>query len=482
MIALKCGRAVELACALVAFACFCEASFATTKSNAKPSLQSKETRKSTKSSTNVADPREAQARQSAERARLALRIATLKKEIAAGEKSRAGTATALARAERALSEVDKRIEQLAEQQYGMRQRIADLDRQRSTKDSEIVKWQGELARTAIALSANRDQDPWKLYLTGRDPNSVMLNDAYLEFIARAQIDRVGALRGHVSELQREKQRADAENRLLAQQADAQKSARESLVVDQSTQRKTLAKLSQTLTEQRKSAGALEADEQRLARVVDQLQREIDRRAALLRARQEAAKRRADELANAQAAAAAQRQYSSRGSMSRKPAQAPGSRRMDAPPDAPPDAAPDTAPDTASGAAEFAQQRGHLRLPVRGSLVARFGARRGEDGASWKGLFIKTDADAEVRSVATGRVVFSDYLRGFGNLLIVDHGNQYLSIYGNNASLLKHAGDAVKAGDVLSLSGNSSGDDQTGLYFELRFRGKPFDPMGWVGPR
>ena len=474
MIALN-GRAVGLVGALVISAFFCGVSLAATQSNARASAHSKEARKSTKTSTKVGDPLEAQARQTAERARLVLRIATLKKEIAAGEKSRAGTATALARAERALSEVNQRLEQLAERQHGVQQRIVDLEHQRSTKESEIVKWQRELAQTATALLANRDHDPWKLYLTGRDPNSVMLNDAYLGFIARAEVDQVGALRGHVSQLQEERQRADTEKRTLEQQADTQKTARESLVADQSTQRKTLAKQSQTLAEQRNSASALEADEKRLSRVVEQLQREIDRRAALERARREAAKRLADKLAdsqeNSRAAAAARRKNDSHGSASRRtPERASGPARADA------------APDAASGGGEFAQQRGHLRLPVRGSLVARFGARRGEDGALWKGLFIQTNADAEVRAVATGRVVFADYLRGFGNLLIVDHGDQYLSIYGNNASLLKHAGEPVKAGDVLSLSGNSSGDDQTGLYFELRFRGKPFDPMGWVGPR
>jgi septal ring factor EnvC (AmiA/AmiB activator) len=140
---------------------------------------------------------------------------------------------------------------------------------------------------------------------------------------------------------------------------------------------------------------------------------------------------------------------------------------------------DALPDDTAGGGAFAQLRGQLRLPVRGTLVGRFGAPRGTGGATWKGVFVATDSGADVHAVAAGRVVFADDLRGFGNLVIVDHGDQYLSIYGNNAALLRRTGDAVKAGDVIARAGNSSGDEQTGLYFELRFRGRPFDPMNWT---
>ncbi|MGI9024814.1 MAG: murein hydrolase activator EnvC family protein [Burkholderiaceae bacterium] len=460
----------KFACLLTIAAFACGSSLAATKSNAKSSSPSKQPRKSIKAPNQAQDPREEQARQTAERERLVERIVALKKEIAAGEKSRADSAASLARAERALAAANKKLEQLALRQRDVQQRIADLDSQRSSKEGEVGRRQGDLARTATAILANADRDPLQLYLTGRDPNAVMLDDAYLGYLARAEVAEVDTLRGHVTKLQEQRQHADAENRVLAQEADAQKSARESLVADQGAQRKTLATLSQTLALQRKSASALEADQKRLSRVVEQLQREIDRRATEERARRELARRRADEDAKAQAAAAARKKNGSRRPSPRATEEGPPPTRIESVPDA----------SVVSG--DFAQQRGRLRLPVRGPLAARYGTARGEGGGSWKGLFIKTEAGAEVRAVAAGRVVFADYLRGFGNLLIVDHGDQYLSIYGNNETLLKHAGDAVKAGDVVSLSGNSSGDDQTGLYFELRFRGKPFDPMGWVGAR
>jgi septal ring factor EnvC (AmiA/AmiB activator) len=95
------------------------------------------------------------------------------------------------------------------------------------------------------------------------------------------------------------------------------------------------------------------------------------------------------------------------------------------------------------------------------------------------MFIQAPEGAEVRSVAGGRVVFARWLRGFGNLIIVDHGGQYWSIYGFNESLLKREGDAVKAGDAIAAAGNTGGNEESGLYFELRHQGKAFDPAGWV---
>ena len=88
----------------------------------------------------------------------------------------------------------------------------------------------------------------------------------------------------------------------------------------------------------------------------------------------------------------------------------------------------------------------------------------------------------MRSVANGRVVFADWLRGFGNLLIVDHGDGYMSLYGNNQTLLKKAGDEVSAGDTIAAVGNSGGIPEAGLYFEMRYQSKPFDPLNWCSLR
>ncbi|MEK7737457.1 MAG: peptidoglycan DD-metalloendopeptidase family protein, partial [Pseudomonadota bacterium] len=88
--------------------------------------------------------------------------------------------------------------------------------------------------------------------------------------------------------------------------------------------------------------------------------------------------------------------------------------------------------------------------------------------------------SEVKAVAPGRVVFADWLRGFGNLVIIDHGDAFLSVYGNNQSLFRQLGESVKSGDVIAAVGNSGGNPESGLYFELRQQGQTVDPLKWVG--
>ena len=138
----------------------------------------------------------------------------------------------------------------------------------------------------------------------------------------------------------------------------------------------------------------------------------------------------------------------------------------------------TTPSNEFTGANFAALKGKLRLPVRGDVTNRFGASREDSGISWKGLFIKASEGAEVKSVANGRVVFADWLRGFGNLIIVDHGDGYMSLYGNNQAVLKQVGDSVRAGDAIASVGNSGGNETNGLYYELRRQSRPFDPLSW----
>ncbi|APC19910.1 hypothetical protein BME99_02070 [Pseudomonas protegens] len=128
---------------------------------------------------------------------------------------------------------------------------------------------------------------------------------------------------------------------------------------------------------------------------------------------------------------------------------------------------------------FASARGKLPWPVDGRLLARFGETRGDDSRSkWDGVMISAAAGSQVHAVHGGRVVFADWLRGAGLLVILDHGNGYLSLYGHNQTLLKEAGDVVKAGESISTVGNSGGQDTPALYFAIRQQGRPSDPAQW----
>jgi septal ring factor EnvC (AmiA/AmiB activator) len=98
------------------------------------------------------------------------------------------------------------------------------------------------------------------------------------------------------------------------------------------------------------------------------------------------------------------------------------------------------------------------------------------------VFFRAPEGADVHAIAAGRVVFADWLRGFGNLLILDHGDGLLSVYGNNEALLAGVGERVEAGAVVAAVGNTGGNPDPGLYFEIRVQGRPVDPLSWVAAR
>ena len=133
----------------------------------------------------------------------------------------------------------------------------------------------------------------------------------------------------------------------------------------------------------------------------------------------------------------------------------------------------------SDAAPFSQQKSKLPWPTRGKVQERFGSRLAQGKLKANGIRISTKEDAPIRAIHYGRVIFSNWIRGFGLLLIVDHDEGYMSLYGNNKSLLKETGDWIAAGETIAYSGASGGNTESGLYFEIRRNGKPQNPTSWL---
>lgn len=127
---------------------------------------------------------------------------------------------------------------------------------------------------------------------------------------------------------------------------------------------------------------------------------------------------------------------------------------------------------------FKDLKGSLPWPVKGKFIARFGTSKHQGDLTWKGVVIKADYGTPVKAISYGRVVFADWLQGFGFITIIDHDNGYLSLYGHNQELYKQAGDWVQAGEVIATVGDSGGQKESGLYFELRQNGSPINPSAW----
>ena len=129
--------------------------------------------------------------------------------------------------------------------------------------------------------------------------------------------------------------------------------------------------------------------------------------------------------------------------------------------------------------QFSAYKGRLTWPVAGNLIHDFGQPRAGGGVKWNGVVLAAPRGRDVRSIYHGRVVFADWLSGMGLLVIVDHGEGYLSLYGYNETTLKSAGDWVAPGDAIATVGDSGGRPQTGLYFEVRQGTRPLNPRQWV---
>ena len=123
-------------------------------------------------------------------------------------------------------------------------------------------------------------------------------------------------------------------------------------------------------------------------------------------------------------------------------------------------------------------KGNLAWPVKGRLSASFGSRRSGSGLNWDGVVIAAAEGSEVRAIHHGRVAFADWLRGFGLLMILDHGDGYMTLYGFNQSLLKETGEWVESGETIALVGDSGGRTHAGLYFGVRHEGRPQNPRQW----
>ncbi len=131
---------------------------------------------------------------------------------------------------------------------------------------------------------------------------------------------------------------------------------------------------------------------------------------------------------------------------------------------------------------FVSQKGKLPWPVNGRFLNRFGQPKNYGDLKWNGVLIKAELGTPVRVVSHGRVAFSDWLQGFGFITIVDHGDGYMSLYGHNESLFKQTGDWVQAGEVIATAGDSGGQPTSGVYFEIRARGKPINPTKWCSSK
>lgn len=363
------------------------------------------------------------------------RIQALQKDLTKTEGSRADAAEELRETEKAISDANRRLRELNGERARAQASLDHLNLQSQKLSSRIAAQQAQLGRLLTRQYYAGETDALRHLLSGDDPNQLARDAHYLGLLSHAKAGLIRDLGGILEEKKHLASLAHDKTAELAEIEKDQQRERSGLVEQQKQRQAVLARISDRIKTQRREVEKLKRDEKRLARLIEGLGRIV---------------------------AKPKPPASSR-------AQAPALRN-------------ERTPDASLPADAFARQKGRLALPTRGELANGFGTPRQNGGTTWKGVFIRADGGAEVKAIAPGRIVFADWLRGFGNLAIVDHGDGYLSVYGNNESLYKAVGDPVKAGETIASVGNSGGNPETGLYFELRHLGQPIDPLKWVSLR
>lgn len=327
--------------------------------------------------------------------------------------------------------------------------LAQLNARRDALRVQEAATRRELAALLRAAYAQGDHAPLKVMLAQDRVADTQRQLVYYRYLQRQRLQRTAALSAELAELTQMETRIAEKRAALDAARERQRTQLATLARDRRARAATLGELEQRYRDRSERERALGSDAKALQQVIGRL------RAAAAKA---AAERAAAERAAARAAAA---------KSAAKPAAKPGTR---------PTRAKARQPRQVASAAPV--RVGGAGWPLSGNLVSGYGGRM-PDGRASSGLLIAAGLGTPVRAVADGTVVFAEWMTGYGLILIVDHGNGYLSLYGHNESLLKDAGDTVKRGDTVARVGNSGGLAQPALYFELRRNGQPVNPDSWL---
>ncbi|MDP2804792.1 MAG: peptidoglycan DD-metalloendopeptidase family protein [Gallionellaceae bacterium] len=353
------------------------------------------------------------------------RINALKRDFEKTNESKSEAADALRVSELSISDSNRKLNDLAQQQHAASSSLSQLQKQSKQLDKNIRDEHTLLSKLLYQQYLGGKQEYLKLLLNNHDPNQVARELQYYDYIARSRAAWLKTMRDNLNKLHDVTLLTRDKTLEIAALQNEERSQRKSLDDEKRARQQTLAKVAQQLKQQRREMGRLQRDENRLSKLVERLAKMLSRPQEKNTARNE------------------------------------------------------TLPSSIFDGKLFQDLKGKLALPVKGDITNKFGSTRPDSTVLWKGLFLRANSSQPVKAVAAGRVVFADWLRGFGNLLIIDHGKGYMSLYGYNESIFKLVGDTVKGGETISSVGNSGGNEESGLYFELRHEGNPLDPIKWV---
>lgn len=356
------------------------------------------------------------------------RIQHLQRDLTDKESLRQETSDALQKTAQTIAAISSNLSKLKEEDQKTIAEYRQLQTQYQQLKDEIETQRDQIGALLYRQYLAGQQNYLRLALNQQNPDQIARTAYYYRQFAHARANNIQDLRLNQEKLTAFIQAGEQKRAEIAAIQAEYFVQRRTLEQEKTKQQQLLAQVSGEIAKQQQEIGKLKADEKRLADLIDEISKAATR------------------------------------STPPSTSQARVNNKL---------------PDASIANAPFVTLKGKLNLPVRGKLVHTFGGQRTGTQLTWKGLFIQSIEGSEIKAISSGKVVFADWLRGFGNLIIIDHGNNYMSLYGNNATLHKQAGDTLHGGETIATVGNSSGNLDSGLYFELRHQGKPFDPLTWI---
>lgn len=359
--------------------------------------------------------------------------------------------TAAQQLRQADEKVAKTARALSETETALRtheQKLSELQQQRAQLQRGLREQRVQLAALLRAADHVGRNAPLKVLLSQDTVGDATRMLADHRYVQNARAQRIQGLTTQLEALTQVEQQITERRQALDAARAQQKAQASSLLKDRSQQAATVAQLDTRYQQRAEREKALGQD----AKALEQLLANL--RAAAAKA--DAERRAAAKRAAAEAAAQAKRGKTDR---PERPGKTPPKVVANAP----------------------APKVGGLSWPVSGNLLARFNATL-PDGHTSKGVLIGAPKGSTVTAVADGTMVFSDWMTGYGMILIVDHGNGYMSLYAHNDTLLRDAGASIKRGEAVAKVGSSGGQGVPALYFELRRNGQPVDPSSWLQRR
>jgi septal ring factor EnvC (AmiA/AmiB activator) len=378
------------------------------------------------------------------------KLEQLRQQNHEAETTRSQASDALRQSERAISDANRNLYELEQQNSNIEQTLAQLHNQGDSARFAITRQQNALMQLIRQQYLSGQSDATKLLLNGSNPNQTTRNLTYLSYITRARNQLISSLQQNVTQLDQLTAEQQSQQAQLDKIREQRQQQRKILELEHNKKQQIVKQLGSQIQQQRQQIATLEQDEKRMTKLMQDL--------AIARKKAEAA-----------AAAHAAKEAREAARIAKQPRKSTTSTL--------PPPAPIKQPYTPN--IGLGQLRGRLIMPTHGELIHRFGTPREQGASLWKGLFIKATSGQPVYAVAAGQVVFADWMRGFGNLIIIDHGGGYMSLYSNNETLYKQTGATIKAGETIASVGNTGGSNETGLYFELRYQSQAFDPSPWI---